>query len=641
MSENDIPPPLTEPATGRTPEPTETSPSQTPGTSAAAAAGLREAPTPTGNIRSLAARSKEARVAKLRSDLRKILVQDYAETMAQEEAEDEADDKLDDFFNKKELHGKVLQRVRFLEKGAKSRLLQATQHLDNLQPLLDSLGQVDPEEFPVPDVRRAKLLLESAKSILTHWGPLEIELEDLAKEAQELFYRPKLEDEPASAIVAQIRDHFLLVWATYSVADGEMEALFSPPMPPPPPPAAVIPPASTVKKPYARDFKIDNYVKTFSGDESPALDKFATWRSAWDHGRGKVEEDCQEVNDAALLHLLRSTLSGTAERISESALSVEAALAILENRYDDVVGLVESYLPLPAAMKEPVSAVEETAQAMAFAERWPRIRNQLQAHNVDLDCFTGVRIQLASFGGAAAKKWKAYTKAKLRALPESTKLGDVYNWPEFKKWLQELQDEAEVKAGEEDDSSPGMFAVSATGTGTANNGTSTPLKGCLACGTSATHGSAVCHKIANMDSKAFFELCQEKDICKRCVLVPWSRQHLKVCSVKCETCGKPHLSSRHKFAITVKAKKRAQDPPNRRERKKMRVDPSREPSRSESTSSLEDRLEAVERVVEARDNRRDPPQYAPQRGGGRNRGHRGRGGRGGKASNFKKEVKKE
>ena len=49
-------------------------------------------------------------------------------------------------------------------------------------------------------------------------------------------------------------------------------------------------------------------------------------------------------------------------------------------------------------------AANMTAKAIAFADCWLQIREELAAHDIELDTFNSVRTQLFAFGPVAAKK---------------------------------------------------------------------------------------------------------------------------------------------------------------------------------------------------------------------------------------------
>ena len=141
---------------------------------------------------------------------------------------------------------------------------------------------------------------------------------------------------------------------------------------------------------------------------------------------------CKEADDNALL---RATLDSTAAKLATHALTLEDAL---EENYDDIVGLVESYLPQLSPPGDTRTSEEKITEALAFATRWTHIRTQLWEHNIDLDTFCGIRIQLATFGPAAAIKWRQEVKTAMRDQPEGAKLGVACNWTIFCKWLRKL-----------------------------------------------------------------------------------------------------------------------------------------------------------------------------------------------------------
>ena len=76
-------------------------------------------------------------------------------------------------------------------------------------------------------------------------------------------------------------------------------------------------------------------------------------------------------DEAALLHLLSSTLAGKATKVAFTALTVEAALARMEDKFSDIIALVESYLPLPAPFGKTRCVTADTAAGKRFGHLWP------------------------------------------------------------------------------------------------------------------------------------------------------------------------------------------------------------------------------------------------------------------------------
>ena len=215
-----------------------------------------------------------------------------------------------------------------------------------------------------------------------------------------------------------------------------------------------------------------------------------------------------------------------------------------------------------------------------------------------MDDFNWIRFQLAAFGGSAASNWQSHVKAEMRRKDEQAKLGEVYIWPEFTKWIDAKNDQAE----EEECGNTASAGILAT-TGATVPVSSPPLPGCLICGTAAAHKSASCSKVPDLSNNQYFDKCVAKNWCKRCVQAVWTPAHACQCCVTWTTCGKNHISACHRFAVaatTERSKERGNSGHhNKPDRgcgdKQQQVEPSHEGSREPSI--LEKRLEKLEEVA--------------------------------------------
>ena len=610
----------------------ESSPPPPPGTSAAGSPQPRP-------------RSKAQRLEDNRQALLALLREDYLHILKDEEdAEEAAQDNLDRFWELREAHPNTLEELQVALDEGRELLKTVGSYLDQLDPLIEGLRETS---TPVAaQIRPARLLAEMAKQTMGEWK--DDEIKNLAVLSASSFYRPSLRTEPGKAMVAELQKEKTHVSARVATALQELAEVLAPPS------AATTATVATEasKKPFARDFPVDRHIrKIFTGDADTALADYHTWRDLWKHVAKQVEDTCQEADPAAMLHLLRASIGGTAAKITTSALSVEAVLKILEDKYDDIVALMESYVPKPRAPGDGRSAADMTAEAMAFADRWPRMREELAAHDIEFDTFNGVRVQLAAFGPAAAKKWRIYLKSTMRELPEKAKMGEAYNWKTFRKWLQKIQDEVDNKTDTQDDegSSAGLFSFATAGAGLSSERSSTPIKGCLSCGPSVSHASSSCSKIANMESDEFFKLCQDNAACKKCCQATWSPGHGKSCTTKCNKCNRGHLSSRHKYAAAMTGKRSADKGSNLPAAKRSRAEPSRERrDSSKATLSDEEFRTAVDMEIAAREARSgfvvpSSSTSVPKKGawrGGLSKGKRGKfrgGARGGKGAASKQD----
>ena len=386
--------------------------------------------------------------------------------------------------------------------------------------------------------------------------------------------------------------------ACYEVASQELEDLLTPAPRSPAPQiavpnaaataAAVAAAAAGVKpKMFARDFPVKTYVTgPFSGKSSEALSLFATWRLQWKHAVKRIDEMCHEVDEAAVLHLLQASLTGLAAKVASTSLTVNAAIPALEDKFGDNIALVESYLPPPEPPGETRCGSADTAAAKRYAQRWPGIDSQLEAHGIELNVFCGIRVQLAAFGGLTASKWRSHIKAELRRKQDTaTNLGSVYNLTVFSQWLDSKNDEAEeAENGDAAFSSAGIFSVSVG----QSEAAPTPAPGCILCGASAAHCLAACSKLGDLSNKAFFEKCIARNWCKRCVQSLWSPAHSRACKVVCSNCCRNHVTVRHRHAVAAaseRAKKRDSSAGQKRDGngpKRQKAEPSREPAADKS-----------------------------------------------------------
>ena len=622
----------------------EDSAKETSGNGDESLSGIRIVPPPQDPVQSLAARDKAERVLRNRRALLGLLVADYTEKLHDpEDAKDEAEENFEKFWALKVPHEEAMELLMHCERKIRRELEEARTILEDAEPDMVKVRKATVASPDHVSLRRVRRAAEQARVIIQDWPAWHQELLDLAERAVERFYRPSLKREPSAAIVSRIKKLYSQVSGDLGLLDLELEELTSAP-----PSASTLEGSAAAnsalasavaeaKKPFARDFDITKYVHTtFTGDKSSAFGDFHTWMEMWRHASAQVAATCKEVDSGALLHLFRAVVGGSAAKLTSAALSIEAAIALLEDQYNDVVALVESYIPLPAD-KDSKTGEERMAEAGAFAERWPQIRGQLANHEVEMDDFHGIRAQLAALGHNATVKWKTHVKGVLRELPEGSKLGKAYNWPEFVKWLKKIRDEEAAARATEDGSSASIFAI-------VNPGNNTPtalVEGCLVCGTGASHRSADCSKVGDLTSDAYQDLCIQKGLCKRCAQAKWSTAHHRACSSTCSTCNKGHLTLRHRHAPTASGKKRHQEQ-GKRDFKRPRADPSREPTPAARPDQAKFD-EAVELGVKAQEARRAlnlPASSGKALRGKGNKFHGSRGGKGGKGGkgNMKKEA---
>lgn len=578
-------------------------------------------------------RRRLERIARHRESMRILIQSDYLTAYAGEEEAEEiaaelAQENLDHYIGKKPDHVTAMDFFNNKADVARKRVDAATQMAEELPPLLLALQT----SFASADLHKARSISEEMRTILQSYKAMESDLKELVADAVAAYYRPSLKDEPATQKMAELDEGFQKAQGVLNFADsvvGELTAVGPQQTPSEISVSSVT--ATEATKKFAREFPVTAYVtKTFTGDETSALSDYVTWKTSWAHAQQQCKSTCKEADDDALLHLLRSTLGGTAAKLATPALTLEDALATLEEKYDDIVGLVESYLPQPSPPGDTRTSEEKITEALAFATRWTHIRTQLSEHNIDLDTFCGIRIQLAAFGPAAAIKWRQEVKTAMREQPEGAKLGVAYNWTMFCKWLRKLRDDEATKEATDGSSSAGIFAVAEQDT--VKTTTAVVISGCLACGTSASHKTAACNKVANLNPEAYLSLCASKAACRRCGQVLWTPSHGKACAMNCKTCGKGHMTTRHRWG-QPSAKKRSQSQEPRREPKRVRAEMSREyhAAPSHAPFSKAQLLEVAAR--QAREEMGGPPprgawQGGRARGRGRGRGFRGRGGRG-------------
>ena len=511
----------------------------------------------------VAAHVQEEAVNKARADLRMRIYLDYLQQqppMTEEQAELRAEDYVDAALMLKAEHETHLRLLHRASQDAQNHLGEVIALTAELNAALEQL----PPQPNRNDFKEARMLRIKAEQKLSSFERHEREMEEKAKGVSASWYRPSTELEPSRGVLKKVHGLFDHASSGLTFAAMELDDLIKlaersatsntlsdsqSGVDQTASAAAIIAAAVAPKKKCARDFLVGNYVQTFSGDGPDALSNYTTWRGDWDHAAIQVKDTCTKVDDAALLHLLRSTLTGSAAKVAAASISSDAVLVALENKYNDIVALMNSFLADPAPPGESRRGPKETSAALTFIERWPRFREQLKAHEIDLDDFNGIRCQLLGFGGSAAADWRKHTKNLMRRLPKEAKLGQAYNWLEFGKWIQEQDEDAQAKAekeGNDDTSSAGVFAV------TANSGPAPSLApGCAACGPSASHRSATCRKLATMEIDKFFNLLNKKGWCRKCAQHSWSSG--RPCTHKCGQCGRGHLTSRHGLVVEAAA----------------------------------------------------------------------------------------
>ena len=569
--------------------------------------------------KSSAPRSNRTRAERNRDVIFKILIADFSKKESPEDAEESAKEMLDHYCGLKDRHERAMDELKLEEGKAHYRLGQAQLAISDCESLIkDAHG----EKNSPASLRNARTFLNIAKGHLEDWPSIKKAMMDKADETKAVFYRPDLKLEPGAKKLMDVVDTHTLINARIKTAEEDLSLLLAPSTPAPVS-TSTSGSISVEKKPFARDFQVKNYVTDdFTGDDqTSALNDFHVWHQKWAHAEVKLRETCCEIDDDARLHLLRVVLGGRAAKLTASALTVEAALATLEEKYDDVVALVESYIPLPS--EESCDPEEEATQAIAFLDRWPRIEEQLKTHNVSIATFCAIRILLTRFGGNSAVQWKTHVKSVMRERSETTELGEVYNLTAFRNWILKVRDKklAQATKSEKDEgTSAGLFATQAR----EESKKLSPVSGCLVCGTRASHKAADCAKVAALSPSEMIELCKKKGWCSRCVDSAWSPAHSKECSQRCDKCPGRHLTVRHHHYPGPSANKRQADSRSQsREPKKAKVEPSREPASSSLNKDDGEKLAAaIDRAVD----RRLEAQKTASRGNYRGRG-RGRGGK--------------
>ena len=627
----DQPPP---PGTSPRPRPAgrQPGPGGPPPDDAQAAANVRppaNVPAPAENqdqARALQERAAAEAKARTRETLKRQLVADNMELLQEEfEAEANAELEVDERLRKRANYLLLLSKLR---QGVAGFKREGKAVMDSTTELSECLGEIAASELPTPElIRKARCLEKKACMGQERLVAREAKLTEEAAEVAAAYYRKISHDESSQCIIEDVGIASMEIRAIYQTAADELNEILSPadksvpvsvPANTDASTAAAVKAVADAAKPKicARDFQIGNWVRpTFSGEETDALSVYQKWRDQWDFAVTKVMKMCEDPDGDSLLHLLQATLKGEAAHRASTALDVETALSLLESKYDDIVGLIASQCPSSAPPGESKSGTKETADALIFAQRWPRLRKQLEPHGIEFDDFNGIERQLAAFGGDAREEWRTHVKAEKRRLPEDSKLGEVYNWEVFVKWLRQIDEEAEKKARkpqEDGSTSAGVFSASASDL----QASSDISPGCLICGPGVSHKSATCRKLPNIPNEEFFEKVTAKGWCKRCVQHKWSPAHARQCSVTCSECNRAHITSRHRYAQAAskdreKAKKREASSsssssgryrrdearPHKeqydvQERKKQRVEPSREPQ----VSALEKRLRKLERA---------------------------------------------
>ena len=582
---------------------------------------------------------QESKAERLRRTLLQQLEADYALEESPEDAKESAAENLEHYLKLKPLHVETMRSVRTQVINARYRLDDAILSVADLET---ALLEVEKDPSNLEATRNARKFLGAAKAHLEDWKTVESNLKALSDKAAEVFYRPKVEAEPGAPMINEVRSYHARVVSRLGAAEQELEAVLAPP--PPPPASSPAPPALLLaeeKKPFARDYPIERIAKpAFSGDGPTALKDFSEWRGKWLHAAAKVKETCREADGDALLHLLRGVVTGTAAKLTSSALTVEAALATLEERYDDIVGLVNSYFPQHYTLlpPEPQDPEEHAAEASAFLDRWERMEEQLGTQGIDFKTFCAIRFLLDNFGPTAYAKWRQDVRSTMRRKPDGAKIGEAYNIDAFRQWILTMRDEAVAKKTQPEEnttSSAGLFACQVMVASAQRD-----AAGCLSCGPGAQHRSASCNKVAELPQKEYFSSCRAKGWCNKCAAAMWSVEHGRDCSQRCEKCQGRHLTSRHHLqpssSSSSSATKRTGDNRDHSKEpsgKKKKAEASREPPRTAVTSEYRDDpgfraavREAVreERQSETNTSGRGDRSESRGRGHGKGRG-RGRG----------------
>ena len=590
----------------------------------------------------------EARKAKQRQVMFRILVADYSRSETEEEAEEMAEEMVDFFVKKKPEHTEAMGHLCLKVKAALFRVNRAQEVIGDLEGDLLELRKAKTEATVISRTRRHN---EYARGLLRDWGSVERDLRDAADMTAKTYYRPILEDEPGARKVLEVKVLFEQTLARLNAAEQELEELLAPPAVVQAP-AAATPVAPEEKKIFARDFVVSNYVsKKFSGDdEGSAIRDFHGWRKQWAHAEQRIAETCKEADDAAMLHLLGKALEGSALNLISSSLNHQAALAILEDKYHNIVALVESY---DVHSKEAKGPEHQANEILANIDRWPHLEDLLNEVGIDLRTYYLIHSQLALLDTNAGNKnpsirWTGHVKALMRDKPENTDLGEVYNLNVFKKWVHRVRDDAVTAAaqGGEDISSARLFAVAADAQKTVEK-----PQGCLVCGPEASHRSPACSKVEKLSDDDYFRLAKEKGWCAKCLRHPYTPTHAKLCPQRCEKCQGLHLTCRHRAGSAAGEKRNgdSQDQPRDRPVKKRKAEASREQRESAPSTSKDFTKDpgfqaALEKALderEARNRAKSAPSYARGNSRGRGKGREGKNKDGPKRDTSKTKIKKE
>ena len=587
-------------------------------------------------------RAERQRVVMLR-----ILIADYSRSESLEEAEEMAEEMVDYFVKKKPQHTEAMGHLCLRVQGANFRITRAQEVVGDLE---GELMQLRKAKKDVNSLSRTRRYMEHARGLLRGWDEVESLLQESAERTAKTFYRPVLEEEPGARKVLNVKVAYEETMARLIAAEQEFDDLMAPPTPVPVQAAASTSAAPEEKKIFARDFVVKNYVRPlFSGDdETSAIRDFHLWRKQWAHAEQKIYETCKEADEGAMLHLLGTALEGSALQLISSALNHNAALATLEEKYHNIVALVESYDSHSSEAKGPEP---QAAEILANIDRWPHLEELLNGVGIELRTYFLIHSQLAILDANAGNKnpsirWTGHVKALMREKPDHSHLGEVYNLEIFKKWIHRVKDDAVTAAAQtgEEVSSARLFAVSAE---TRNSET---VQGCLVCGPAASHKSASCDKVERLPDEEFFRLAKEKGWCAKCLRVQFSYQHAKACMQKCAKCQKAHLTSRHRAPLSpAKRNSDSQEPNRDRPIKKRKAEASREqresaPSTSKDYSKDPGFQAALDKALDEREARKEKSAqtYARDNSRGRGKGREGKKKDGPKRDTSKnKNIKKE
>ncbi|XP_059096283.1 uncharacterized protein LOC131890858 [Tigriopus californicus] len=289
---------------------------------------------------------------------------------------------------------------------------------------------------------------------------------------------------------------------------------------------------------------VDDYDATkhvdpkFDGDKSDpeCLQKFSSWKSAWDSAHATLRTLEGYSSKAAFKHL-ESVLTGEALKkirlINRSGGTYELAINKLESFFGNKLGLAANYLTSVGEFEG--SNLNMAAVIQDSVVGLESLQDTFVEDKVDPFQFSIIHhLQtLMESRPTMAESWLHFKKRRheeflAQQIGEKWHPSIVENSTSFKAWLDTFRANRPTAKSMNSKVKP-------SARGSLSRGLHRPKKVCFVC--RGDHRPFQCPTAVSFTYTEWFQICKTENKCQRC-LIPWTSGH--VCESLCSFCGRGH-----------------------------------------------------------------------------------------------------